>query len=67
MEADAAPADLARRVLHRGYSQFASGFTPLEPKTLGSILDVQRAKGLSPEHLVAAWDDVSAFSPFPSL
>ncbi|XP_062188491.1 uncharacterized protein LOC133891762 isoform X2 [Phragmites australis] len=41
----------------RGYSQFASGFTPLQPKPLESILDVERAKGLSPEHLVAAWDD----------
>ncbi|XP_047051925.1 uncharacterized protein LOC124657416 [Lolium rigidum] len=56
-EAGAAPADLARWLPRRGYSQFASGFTPLEPKTLGSILDVERAKGLSPEHLVAAWDD----------
>ncbi|KAM0902199.1 hypothetical protein ACQ4PT_019437 [Festuca glaucescens] len=56
-EAGAAPADLVRWLPRRGYSQFASGFTPLEPKTLGSILDVERAKGLSPEHLVAAWDD----------
>jgi hypothetical protein len=62
-EEGAAPADLARWLPRRGYSQFASGFTPLEPKTLGSILDVERAKGLSPEHLVAAWDDVSALSP----
>ncbi|KQJ94610.1 uncharacterized protein LOC100832565 [Brachypodium distachyon] len=52
-----APANLARWLPRRGYSQFASGFTPLQPKTLGSILDIERAKGLSPEHLVAAWDD----------
>ncbi|KAG0532695.1 hypothetical protein BDA96_04G129200 [Sorghum bicolor] len=53
----AAPADLTRWPPRRGYSQFASGFTPLKPKPLGSILDIERAKGLSPEHLVAAWDD----------
>ncbi|XP_066321650.1 uncharacterized protein [Miscanthus floridulus] len=53
----AAPADLTRWPPQRGYSQFASGFTPLKPKPLGSILDIERAKGLSPEHLVAAWDD----------
>uniref|UniRef100_A0A8R7UF84 Uncharacterized protein n=1 Tax=Triticum urartu TaxID=4572 RepID=A0A8R7UF84_TRIUA len=56
-EAAATPAELARWLPRRGYSRFASGFTPLEPKKLGSILDVERAKGLSPEHLVAAWDD----------
>ncbi|KAL6877584.1 hypothetical protein ACP4OV_012799 [Aristida adscensionis] len=55
----AAAADLARWSPRRGYSRFASGFAPLEPKPLSSILDVERAKGLSPEHLVAAWDDVS--------
>ncbi|TVU32311.1 hypothetical protein EJB05_24036 [Eragrostis curvula] len=53
----AAEADLARRLPRRGYSKFASGFTPLQRKPLESILDVERAKGLSPEHLVAAWDD----------
>ncbi|KAF0891392.1 hypothetical protein E2562_009821 [Oryza meyeriana var. granulata] len=59
----AAPAELSRWAApRRGYSRFASGFTPLQPKPLGSILDVERAKGLSPEHLVAAWDDVSASS-----
>uniref|UniRef100_A0A0E0CJM1 ATP synthase mitochondrial F1 complex assembly factor 1 n=1 Tax=Oryza meridionalis TaxID=40149 RepID=A0A0E0CJM1_9ORYZ len=42
----------------RGYSRFATGFTPLQPKPLASILDVERASGLSPDHLVAAWDDV---------
>uniref|UniRef100_A0A0E0CJM0 ATP synthase mitochondrial F1 complex assembly factor 1 n=1 Tax=Oryza meridionalis TaxID=40149 RepID=A0A0E0CJM0_9ORYZ len=41
----------------RGYSRFATGFTPLQPKPLASILDVERASGLSPDHLVAAWDD----------
>ncbi|XP_040376839.1 uncharacterized protein LOC102706713 isoform X2 [Oryza brachyantha] len=54
----AAPAALPRWAApRRGYSRFASGFTPLQPKPLSSILDVERAKGLSPEHLVAAWDD----------
>jgi len=56
-------ADLSRWPQRRGYSQFASGFTPLKPKPLGSIIDVERAKGLSPEHLVAAWDDVSPCTP----
>jgi ATP synthase mitochondrial F1 complex assembly factor 1 len=56
-------ADLSRWPQRRGYSQFASGFTPLKPKPLESIIDVERAKGLSPEHLVAAWDDVSPCSP----
>jgi ATP synthase mitochondrial F1 complex assembly factor 1 len=55
----AAEVDLARWLPRRGYSKFASGFTPLQRKPLESILDVERAKGLSPEHLVAAWDDVS--------
>ncbi|VAI48816.1 unnamed protein product [Triticum turgidum subsp. durum] len=66
-EAAAAPAELARWLPRRGYSRFASGFTPLEPKKLGSILDVERAKGLSPEHLVAAWDDVSALPLLPYI
>ncbi|RLM80340.1 hypothetical protein C2845_PM12G13150 [Panicum miliaceum] len=54
-------ADLSRWPKRRGYSQFASGFTPLKPKPkpLESIIDVERAKGLSPEHLVAAWDDAA--------
>uniref|UniRef100_A0A0D9VF98 ATP synthase mitochondrial F1 complex assembly factor 1 n=1 Tax=Leersia perrieri TaxID=77586 RepID=A0A0D9VF98_9ORYZ len=52
-------ADLSRWAAppRRGYSQFSSGFSPLKRKPLGSILDVERAKGLSPEQLVAAWDD----------
>ncbi|KAK3156716.1 hypothetical protein QOZ80_2AG0110910 [Eleusine coracana subsp. coracana] len=53
----AAEADLSRCLPRRGYSKFASGFTPLQRKPLESILDVERAKGLSPENLVAAWDD----------
>lgn len=43
----------------RSYSKFATGFTPLKAKPLESILDLDRAKNLSPEHLVSAWDDVS--------
>ncbi|VAI60226.1 unnamed protein product [Triticum turgidum subsp. durum] len=66
-EVAAAPAELARWLPRRGYSRFASGFTPLEPKKLGSILDVERAKGLSPEHLVAAWDDVSTLPLLPYI
>ncbi|CAI0557872.1 unnamed protein product [Linum tenue] len=38
-------------------SSFASGFTPLEPKPLESIMDVERAKHKSPEELASAWDD----------
>jgi ATP synthase F1 complex assembly factor 1 len=57
------PADLSRWPQGRAYSQFASGFTPLKPKPLESIIDIERAKALSPEDLVAAWDNVS---PCPS-
>ncbi|CAL9057490.1 uncharacterized protein LOC135671280 [Musa acuminata AAA Group] len=38
-------------------SKFATGFTPLEPKQLGSIIDLERAKNCSPEELVSVWDD----------
>ncbi|CAN0853236.1 ATP synthase mitochondrial F1 complex assembly factor 1 [Linum grandiflorum] len=38
-------------------SSFASGFTPLQPKSLESIIDVERAKHKSPEDLASAWDD----------
>ncbi|KAF5205157.1 Atp synthase mitochondrial f1 complex assembly factor [Thalictrum thalictroides] len=37
-------------------SKFATGYTPLKPKPLDSILD-DRAKNLSPEELVSVWDD----------
>ncbi|KAL3812255.1 hypothetical protein ACJIZ3_013523 [Penstemon smallii] len=36
---------------------FASGFTPLQPKTMESIMDVERAKTKSPEELADIWDD----------
>ncbi|XAR66533.1 hypothetical protein NMG60_11012804 [Bertholletia excelsa] len=39
-------------------SRFASGFTPLQPKTLDSIVDIERAKNLSPKDLAAIWDDI---------
>ncbi|RWW51603.1 hypothetical protein BHE74_00042039 [Ensete ventricosum] len=39
-------------------SKFATGFTPLQPKQLGSIIDLERAKNCSPEELVSVWDDV---------
>lgn len=40
-------------------SKFASGFTPLQPKPLESIIEIERAKGKSPELLAEIWDDVS--------
>lgn len=39
-------------------SKFAAGFTPLQLKPLGSIIDMQRAKDKEPEELVSIWDDV---------
>ncbi|KAF2303966.1 hypothetical protein GH714_025393 [Hevea brasiliensis] len=39
-------------------SRFATGFTPLQPKPLDSIMDIERAKGKSPEDLASIWDDV---------
>ncbi|KAL5989528.1 hypothetical protein ACLOJK_010420 [Asimina triloba] len=41
-------------------SRFATGFTPLEPKPLDSIIDVERANKCSPEELVSVWNDVSS-------
>ncbi|WCJ27135.1 hypothetical protein M5689_008906 [Euphorbia peplus] len=38
-------------------SKFASGFTPLQPKSLDSIMDIERAKNKSPEDLASIWDD----------
>uniref|UniRef100_A0A1D1XIK2 ATP synthase mitochondrial F1 complex assembly factor 1 n=1 Tax=Anthurium amnicola TaxID=1678845 RepID=A0A1D1XIK2_9ARAE len=38
-------------------SRFATGFTPLQPKPLDSIVDVERAKACSPDDLVSVWDD----------
>ncbi|KAF9683633.1 hypothetical protein SADUNF_Sadunf04G0034200 [Salix dunnii] len=38
-------------------SRFATGFTPLEPKPLDSIMDIERAKTKSPEDLASIWDD----------
>ncbi|CAM8935039.1 hypothetical protein QQ045_012527 [Rhodiola kirilowii] len=38
-------------------SKFASGFTPLQLKPLGSIIDIDRVKDRSPEDIVSAWDD----------
>lgn len=39
-------------------SKFATGFTPLQPKPLDSIIDMERAKDRSPEDLASIWDDV---------
>lgn len=41
-------------------SRFATGFTPLQPKALESIIDIERAKHCSPEDLISIWDDVSS-------
>ncbi|KAK8551499.1 hypothetical protein V6N12_040136 [Hibiscus sabdariffa] len=38
-------------------SRFASGFKPLEPKPLDSIMDLNRANNRSPEDLASIWDD----------
>ncbi|XP_020089100.1 ATP synthase mitochondrial F1 complex assembly factor 1 [Ananas comosus] len=38
-------------------SRFAAGFTPLQPKALGSIIDLGRAENCSPDDLVSVWDD----------
>ncbi|KDP21044.1 hypothetical protein JCGZ_21515 [Jatropha curcas] len=38
-------------------SRFATGFTPLQPKPLDSIIDMERAKEKSPEDLASIWDD----------
>ncbi|KAI3880977.1 hypothetical protein MKX03_007823 [Papaver bracteatum] len=42
---------------YRDYSNFASGFTPLQQKPLNSIVDIERAKNFSPEDLADIWDD----------
>lgn len=42
---------------------FATGFTPLQPKPLETIIDVERAKNKSPEELADIWDDVWFFKP----
>lgn len=39
-------------------SRFATGFTPLQPKPLDSIIDIERAKKLSSDDLISIWDDV---------
>ncbi|KAK9268142.1 hypothetical protein L1049_010582 [Liquidambar formosana] len=38
-------------------SRFATGFTPLQPKPLDSIIDVERCKDRSSEDLISIWDD----------
>ncbi|KGN49278.1 ATP synthase mitochondrial F1 complex assembly factor 1 [Cucumis sativus] len=38
-------------------SKFATGFNPLQPKPLDSIIDMERAKDRSPEDLASIWDD----------
>uniref|UniRef100_A0A9I9CR60 ATP synthase mitochondrial F1 complex assembly factor 1 n=1 Tax=Cucumis melo TaxID=3656 RepID=A0A9I9CR60_CUCME len=38
-------------------SKFATGFTPLQPKPLNSIIDMERVKDRSPEDLASIWDD----------
>ncbi|KAI3439991.1 uncharacterized protein J3R85_004133 [Psidium guajava] len=38
-------------------SRFATGFAPLEPKPLDSIMDVGRVKDRSSEEITSVWDD----------
>ncbi|XP_010541164.1 PREDICTED: uncharacterized protein LOC104814688 [Tarenaya hassleriana] len=38
-------------------SSFATGFTPLQPKPLDSIMDLEGAKMKSPDELASIWDD----------
>ncbi|WOG89775.1 hypothetical protein DCAR_0209014 [Daucus carota subsp. sativus] len=38
-------------------SSFATGFTPLKAKSLGSIIDIGRVEHQSPEDLADIWDD----------
>ncbi|XP_027908718.1 uncharacterized protein LOC114168178 [Vigna unguiculata] len=38
-------------------SKFASGFNPLQPKPLDSIVDVHRLKDRYPEDIASIWDD----------
>lgn len=45
-------------------SRFATGFSPLQPKPLDSIMDVERAKDRSPEDLASIWDDVMLKFPY---
>ncbi|KAK4759283.1 hypothetical protein SAY87_022414 [Trapa incisa] len=39
------------------YSRFATGFAPLQPKPLDSIVDVDRMRDRSAEDIASAWDD----------
>lgn len=45
-------------------SKFATGYTALQPKPLGSIIDVERVKDKAPEQIADIWDDVSFFHNF---
>ncbi|XP_027105439.1 uncharacterized protein [Coffea arabica] len=38
-------------------SKFASGFSPLQPKPLESIIDIKRSNSKTPEELADIWDD----------
>ncbi|KAL6991146.1 hypothetical protein U1Q18_009265 [Sarracenia purpurea var. burkii] len=38
-------------------SRFATGFAPLQPQTLDSIINIEKAKNQSPEDVAASWDD----------
>lgn len=39
-------------------SRFATGFAPLLPKPLDSIMDIERVKDRSAEDIASIWDDV---------
>ncbi|OIW20662.1 hypothetical protein TanjilG_18602 [Lupinus angustifolius] len=47
---------------NRALSNFATGFTPLKPKPLDSIVDVHRLKNRDPQDIASAWDDVINFN-----
>lgn len=47
----------------RWYSRFATGFAPLQPKPLDSIVDVERLTDRSAEDICSAWDDVTSHDP----
>ncbi|GFZ06127.1 hypothetical protein Acr_18g0002970 [Actinidia rufa] len=46
-------------------SRFANGFTPLQPKPLDSIIDIERAKDQSTEDLATIWDDAGCLDSGP--
>ncbi|KAI4374143.1 hypothetical protein MLD38_012172 [Melastoma candidum] len=50
-------AEQAASLGFRRHAGFATGFSPLKPKPLDSIMDVERVRGRSPEEIASCWDD----------